>query len=180
MKVLIANGLAEYVGKNNTLILRRIKSSSQHRNAPINIDTKQKQHTERSLRAALFIEIQRKKDFIRRVIRTAQEPHNVKELKSARKLSNSLGIKKFIDNGISYKGIALRLHISLKTAFETVKYAIQRNLVRKKRNIKQIFIKGAKSMKSALEGYNCFVTRNNLYICYANTYIINEDATGIY
>ena len=174
MKVLVANGLAEYVGKNNTLILHKIKSSSQHRNTPINIDTKHRQHTERSLRAALFVEIQRKKDFIRRVIRTAHDPHNVKEFKSARKLSNSLGIKKFIENGISYKGIAQRLHISLRTAFETVKYAIENNLVRKKRNIKQIFLKGAESMMYALEGYNCFTSHDNIYICYANTYTIQK------
>ena len=120
--------------------------------------------------------IQTRKDFARH-FSSVDDVSSLKELKHRRQVSKSYGFKcKYCERGLSYKGIARRLGVSLKTAFDTVSYAIGQKLVKKERHIQQVVLKGAKRLffsflDSGLND-NVFVSNNCLYFCYANTYTI--------
>ena len=129
---------------------------------------------EKSLYATLLCIIQRRKDFIKRAILEANNSHNYKTIKRAKAIIRRYAKdKEFHDWGISYKTIAKKLGVSLKSAFEYVRYAILHKFIAVQRHFKSYFVKGINRYPA--QDFT-FTTKNYAYIVSANTYtIINRD-----
>ena len=181
LPILIQKGLVSFCGKNRQhLIVRKLASSTDCRNICIDkfcYDSYKDVY--RSLRAYLALIVQAHKDFVKRTIQIATDPARWDNFKAARKLVKRLvkqGILESLHStykecGLSLKRIATETGNCVRTAQRVVKYAIERNWVKKHRNFERIF--APKVNFHQIEGYT-FSTRNNIYKINANTYEINR------
>lgn len=179
LHVLKEYGLIEFTGKGDRcLVFKKISSKCNSRNIELReVDMTSPREIEKSLRAMLVVGIQIRKDYASRLIRLCHDGKNYKEVRKGQSGCKEYGYNgEYIENGLSYEGIARRLGVSVKTAFETVKYAIGHHYLRKHRNIVQFFVRGIGKIGTKLLQFaqNCFFTQNNWYKVYANTYSINS------
>lgn len=160
------------------LILKKLSSDTNDRNICLdNINHNSFKDVYNSIRSYLALLIQHRKNFIKRTIQTATNPHNTKELKAARKTLKRLAKNgiidnvngQFIENGISYARIAREIGCCNRTAFSVMAYAIMNNYTRKVRNCEQIQSMGVGYRK--VEGAT-FTTKNNIYFMHANIYAL--------
>lgn len=125
---------------------------------------------ERSLQSILVTVLQKRKDFAKRTIRTAHDGRTSKKVKSAMKVSRKYGWgARFVEGGISYKGLAKRIGVCVKTAVEIVKFAVERGILKKERHFEATFMPGVNGMK--VDGFT-FTTRNWGFKVSANTYAV--------
>jgi len=129
---------------------------------------------EKSLYAILICIIQKRKDFIKRAILEANNSHSYKTIKRAKMIIRRYARdKEFHDWGISYKTIAKKIGVSLKTAFEYVRYAVLHKFIAVQRHFQRYFFKGINKYPAC--GFT-FTTQNYAYIVSANTYtVINKN-----
>ena len=153
-------GFIRFGGKNNEhLTIVCLSSKCNRRNIDLSkcvFDSVK--DIEKSLTALFIVEIQKHKDFAKHTIQLAHNPKlsEHKAMKRAKKICNRYGWgKEFNEYGISYKTIAKKLGVCLQKAFEIVKFAIANNMIVKQRN----------------QDYT-FVTKNNAYKVYANSYSV--------
>lgn len=171
--VLLQYGLVTF--KNNTLMLRSIVSKHSQRNVKLGerkMDYSSLKNVEYSLRAILVVVIQSRKDFAHRTIRNAHgASHDYKVVKAARDTARKFGYgNEYKEYGLSYRTIAQRLGVSIKTAFETIKFAVKRAILKKEKHCISTFMKSVG--KREVEGYT-FTTNNYGYIILANSYSIS-------
>jgi hypothetical protein len=181
MPVLIENGWVRFDGKNQQhLIVCKLASHADNRNICIDkfcYDSYKDVY--RSLRAFLALIIQSHKDFIKRTIQIATDPQKGQNCKAARKLVKRLvrqGILRDVystykEYGLSLKRIAKETGNCVRTAYNTMKYAISKGWTEKQHHFEQVF--APKIHYMCIDGYT-FATRNNLYKVYANTYELNK------
>ena len=170
-------GIITFVGKeNNCLVVKSLCSKNRHKNFDIScINNDSVKEIEQSLRAMLVVGIQLHKDYARRVLRASSDGRTTAEIKDGRRNSRRYCYYgDYKENGLSYKGIARRLGVSVVTAFRTVSYALKHHFLTKIRHIEQVFVRGIGTFSSKIENFcqNCFSTRNNVYKVHANTYIV--------
>lgn len=166
-------GFAKFVGKNNTLVICSVKSKCEYRNVNIG-DFENVKDVEKSLYAHILVEIQKRKEFVKQLLRLRSNPNKneLEEHKRAKKNAVKFGydkVNEYKDNGISYKTIAEKMGVSIQKAYNTIRWAVERNIIIKNKNQQQFQLKGYKPAYFEYCDYT-FYTNSNIYKIYANTY----------
>ena len=134
---------------------------------------------ENQLLSAQVVLIVKRKEYVKQLIDKANNPKrsnkkdDYEDFKRARRECKRYGYTTpFVDNGLSYKGIARRLGISLQKAEEVVRYATTQGMLVKHTNQVQKRMDGIGRATKFLDGVGrvTFVTKNNMYVILANTY----------
>lgn len=172
MHVLAQYGLVTIVGK--TLMLRSVVSKHAKRNIKLGerkMEYSSLKSVEYSLQAILVAVVQSRKDFAKRTIRNAHgASHDFNVVKAARDAARKFGYGfEYKENGLSYKTIARRLGVSIKTAVEIVKFAVKRTILKKTTNSIATYMQSVCGME--VYGYT-FTTRNYGYKVLANSYSV--------
>lgn len=172
MHVLSQYGLVTIVGK--TLLLRSVVSGHAKRNVKLGqrkMEYSSLKSVEYSLQAILVVVVQSRKDFAKRTIRNAHgASHDFKVVKAARDAARKFGYgSEYKENGLSYKTIARRLGVSIKTAVEIVKFAVKRKILEKTNHFIATYMQSVYGME--VYGYT-FTTRNYGYQVLANSYSV--------
>ena len=172
MHVLAQYGLVTIVGK--TLMLRSVVSKHAKRNVKLGerkMEYSSLKSVEYSLQAILVVVVQSIKDFAKRTIRNAHgASHDFNVIKAARDAARKFGYGfEYKENGLSYKTIARRLGVSVKTAVEIVKFAVKRTILKKTTHSIATYMQSVCGME--LYGYT-FTTRNYGYKVLANSYSV--------
>lgn len=174
IRVLSQYGLVTIVGK--TLILRSIVSKHAKRNVKLGerfMEYSTLKKVEYSLQAMLAKELQNKKDYAKRTIRNAHgASHDYKVVKAARDAARKFGYGfEYVENGLSYKTIAKKLGVCVKTAVKIIKFAEMRKILKKMTHFVSTYIPNCKPNLLSGLGYT-FFTRNYGYKVAANTYSV--------
>lgn len=169
INILFNWGACEFVGKGN---LRFNKVRVKYSNVKIDrIDYSSVKSIERSLCALLIVEVQKRKEYLSQLHKTATDPNrftSIKKVKKAKKIVQWRGLKNFSDNGISYRYLTNKLGCSRSKASEAIKEGENLGLFTKTKNVTQIYMKNALSLPNY--GDFTFARKNNIYIVGANTY----------
>ena len=173
IRVLSQYGLLTIEGKD--LVLRSIVSKHAKRNIKLGerkVEYSSLKSVEYSLQAILVVVIQSRKDFAQRTIRNAHgASHDYKVVKAARDAARKFGFGfEYVEKGLSYKTIAKKLGVSIKTAVEIVKFAVKRTILKKTKHFISDYLPKVNFME--VSGYN-FTTRNYGYKVMANTYSVS-------
>ena len=173
IRVLSRYGLLTIEGK--ALVLRSIVSKHAKRNVKLGerkVEYSSLKSVEYSLQAILVVVIQSRKDFAQRTIRNAHgTSHDYKVVKAARDAARKFGFGfEYVEKGLSYKTIAKKLGVSIKTAVEIVKFAVKRTILKKTKHFISDYLPKVNFME--VSGYN-FTTRNYGYKVMANTYSVS-------
>jgi len=171
MHVLSQYGLVTIVGK--TLVLRSVVSKHAKRNVKLGkMEYSTLKSVEYSLQSILVAVIQSRKDFAQRTIRYAHgASHDYKVVKAARNAARKFGYGfEYVEKGLSYKTIAKKLGVSIKTAVEIVKFAVKHTILKKTKHFISTYLPKVNFMEGL--GYT-FTTRNYGYNIMANTYSIS-------
>ena len=120
--------------------------------------------------AILLCIIQSHKDFCKCTILQAREARQISVVKKARALKRKYGYgDSYNEKGLSYKRIARNFEVSLKTAFNYVRYAVEKGFVALQSHFYSTFM-------PKVEGYPVpgyiFTTHNFAYNVTSNTYTI--------
>ena len=96
--------------------------------------------------------------------------HDFNVIKAARDAARKFGYGfEYKENGLSYKTIARRLGVSVKTAVEIVKFAVKRTILKKTTHSIATYMQSVCGME--VYGYT-FTTRNYGYKVLANSYSV--------
>lgn len=172
MHVLSQYGLVSIDGK--TLSLRSVVSRHSQRNVKLGeeeMEYSSLKSVEYSLQSVLVAVIQLRKNFAKQTIRNAHgASRSFKVVKAARDAARKFGYGfEYIERGLSYKTIAKKIGVSVKTAVEIVKFAIKRAFLSKTTHSIPTYLPSVYGME--VYGYT-FTTRNYGYNVLANTYTI--------
>lgn len=172
LRVLSQYGLISI--ENKTLTLRSVVSKHTKRNVKLGEDEMEYtslKTVEYSLQAILVAQIQLRKDFAKRTIRNAHgASRDYKVVKAARDLARKFGYGfEYIEMGLSYRTIAKRLGVSIKSAVEIVKFAVKRSILTKITHSIATYLPSVCGME--VYGYT-FTTRNYGYNVLANSYSV--------
>lgn len=166
-------GLVEEQGKR--LVFTRLRSSCDRNNLDIsNIQDGKVKDIEKSLAALLIVIIQRQKEYANLQLQRANNGVSLKDIKKARRERKLYGWRpSFVDHGLSYQGIARRLGVCVKTAFDIVKFGVECGFFQKLTHFFRLFVPAAAKMKEVPQGYT-FISRNTggIYKVFANTYVL--------
>lgn len=172
MRVLFQYGLVSMSGK--SLALRSVVSKHTKRNVKLGerkMEYSTLKSVEYSLQAILLVVIQNRKDFAKRTIRNAHgASHDYKVVKTARDAARKFGFGfEYIERGLSYKTIAKKFGVCVKTAVEIVKFAVKRTILKKETHSIATYMQSVCGRE--VQGYT-FTTRNYGYNILANTYSV--------
>lgn len=169
--MLVELHLIKTQGKN--LLFLSMKSSCNRNNINVEkLDYSNIKEIEKGLRALFIVLIQRRKDYTNLQLQCAHNGKTIKEVKRGVRKSKLYGwFGPYVEHGLSYKGIAKRLGVCIKTAFEAVKYGVQHGFFTKITHFYCAKVKGAGNLKEVPQGYT-FISKKtgNLWKVNANTY----------
>ena len=184
--ILVVYGLAEFVGKNkDVFVLRSLKSSTKHRNIYLddrnfsydekknkNIDAQRVKYIDDMVCIAMITEIQRHKDYAKHIILQTKSPKTVKEFKAARSACKDAGWNdNYVENGLSYNGIAKKIGIGVQKAFLLIRRACEIKILQKINNVKKVYYQGAIYIQDMFKSYT-YIYNHYVYKVYANSYAI--------
>lgn len=205
MSILKDNGLCELVGKNKkTLRMRSIRTTWKDRDIDISFikfSLKRRENGSydgvryvidkiaKELVAVYIIETNRHREYARRLVSSSANPHSKDEMVKAKKEMRKRGYgKRFVNKGISYKGLGEKLGMSEQMAFYTVKYCVDNGILIKQNNIERIDTADKEHLKEMAKiirdkfGKNCeptFVCGRFVYFVKANDYLRGVNATHV-
>lgn len=166
-----------------TLVLNKVASKHKERNIDLSgLVYDSVKSVEKSLYVIYIGIIIERKKYAKQVIYEAHNSYDLKKLKSAKNREAQLkGVRgsnpTFVDNGLSYKGIAKRLKVSLQKAFNIVSFAVEFDFLIKIKRQYQLFCRDAyrrfEFCKNDVMKF-MFSTKNNLYLILANQYRLGE------
>ena len=171
--VLMKMGYAEMKG--GDLFLKRMSSSSKHRNINISaIRTDKNKNVYNQIRELLFLSIQAHKDFIHSLLRLRKDPPKGVDYKKVRRLC-----KKCCDNpnadykeyGLSYRCISEKIGCCVRTAFTIVKDAVRRRWCEKQNHCTVDYLPGVNF--ADLPNYT-FTSYNYGFVLRSNTYTLSR------
>lgn len=167
LSTLKQRGLVEI--KADTLIFKSITSKHSKRNKRLDkVSYNSLAEVEKSLFAILICILQQRKEFIKRAFLDAKCSNDLKVVKRAKAMIRKYAREfKYRELGISYKKIAKKLGVSVKSAFDYVKFAVSHDFIILQNHFKAVFYKNINYY--SIEGYT-FTTRNYAYKVRANTY----------
>ena len=160
--------------KDGKLMLRSVVSKHAKRNVKLGerkMEYSSLKNVEYSLQAILVVVVQNRKDFAKRTIRNAHgASHDYKVVKAARDTARKFGYGfEYVEKGLSYKTIAKKLGVSIKTAVEIIKFAVKRTILKKTKHFISDYLPKVNFMEGL--GYT-FTTRNYGYKIMANSYSV--------
>ena len=173
-------GMVDYQGVNSDiLVMKKISSSTKHRNYAIDrLDFSSFKRLYNSYREFLFLVIQSRKDYVKRLLRIAHDPRRGEDFKGARKACRQYAKTKagektaiYHEYGLSYKKIARKIGVCVKTAQKIVSGTIKKRWCCKQRNFISFLLPSVNKME--IDGYT-FTTHNYGYIILANTYTVSR------
>lgn len=176
MKVLFSLGLVRFEKDGTTLVFRRLSHSNKRRNVSLKyMMAPTFKEAVRELQSLLIMVTQNRKNFIKRLIRSAKDPKSLQELKKARRFCDRHvgrnpdgSFQDYQDKGISFQHIAEIVGVCPRTAFRIVDYATRRgHLIKHKTPAYAKFMPGVNGYP--VEGFT-FTTKNNGYKVFANKY----------
>lgn len=155
MRVLISNGLCEFVGRNKTTFrLRSIRTKWKCCDIDISFIkfslTKREDGSYAGVRYALdkiakeivavyILDTNRRRSYAERLVSSSVNPRSKDGMIKADKERRRRGYRMtFGHKGISYKGLAQRLGMSEQMAFYVVNYAVKSGLLVKQNNVERI------------------------------------------
>lgn len=159
------------------LLFGRMKSSCNRNNIDIStIDYTSVKEIEKGLNALLVVLIQRQKDYANLQLQRAHNGKTLKEVKKGMRESKVYGWQgPYVEHGLSYMGIAKKLGVCVKTAFEIVKYGVMRGFFRKVSHFMCFFgSKGASNLDEVPQGFTFISKKGYLYKVTANTYTLSS------
>lgn len=167
MHTLVEYGLAIF--NEDTLMLRSITSRHAKRNIRLSkFNYENVKSVEISLRSLLIVILQNRKNFCQRAIRNSNNGRSAKRIKSARMVSRKYGFgKEYVERGLSYRTIARKIGVCVKTVIETVKFGVKRHFFKKETHFIPTFMPCVN--KREVFGYT-FTTRNYGFVVQSNTY----------
>lgn len=173
LRVLSDHGLAILEGGN--LVLRSVVSRHAKRNIKLGerkIDYSSVKSVEYSLQAILIVTLQNRKEFVKRTIRNAHGvSYDYKTVKAARSTARKFGYgNEYVEKGLSYRTIAKKLGVCIKSAVNVVKFAEKRAILRKTTCFIYTYMKNV--CKRVVCGYT-FTTKDYAYQVQANTYTVS-------
>jgi len=169
-------GLVEWRGKKgDVFVVKKISSSTKHRNFDMKrLDFKCFKNLYQTFRSFLFLIANSRKEFVKRLIRIANQPKKGEDFKKARKNCNKYAKQTKGDDGFVYheygfslKGIGRILGFCSRTVEDIVKLAINKKWCNKERHYEWMKLPGVNRM--FVEGYT-FTTMNYGCVVSANTY----------
>lgn len=155
------------------LLFIKMKSSCNRNNIDISLaKTASVKEIEKSLMALLVVLIQRQKDYANLQLQHAHNGKTIKEVKKGMRESKLYGwLGLYVEHGLSYKGIAKRLGVCVKTAFDVVKFGVKHGFFVK---VSHFYAfggsKGASNLKEVPQGFTFISKKGNLFKVLANTY----------
>lgn len=178
LPVMLSIGIVHFEGtRNEHLVVSKLHSSHKERNIDIHrFDFKSFDTIFQSLRAFIALLIQKRKDYVRRILQLAYNPYPGDDCKAARRKVKTLvrqGILKVIrwtERGISYKRFATELGCCVRTAQRVIEYAISKRWCRKETHFGYRYMKGVNYLE--LDNYT-FTTRDYGFVVSANTYTLS-------
>lgn len=168
--------LVEWRGKdNNVFVVKKLSSSTRHRNFDLKrLNFKSFKGLYQTFRSFLFMVANSRKEFVKRLIRIANDPQRGEDFKKARKDCNRYAKQERNDDGFvyheygfSYKGIGRILGFCARTAQNIVNLSLKKGWCSKERHNEWTKLPGVNRMY--VEGYT-FTTKNYGCIVRANTY----------
>lgn len=164
------------------LLFVAMKSSCNRNNIDISqINDTTVKDVERSLMALLIALIQRQKDYANLQLQRAHNGKTISEVKHGVRESKLYGwFGSFVEHGLSYKGIAKRLGVCVKMAFDIVKFGVSCGFFKKISHFMcQLGSKGAANLKEVPQGWTFISKKGNLYKVTANTYVLSPCLTPV-
>jgi len=177
MNTLTSLGLVKYEG--NSVLFASVSSKHKGRNCKVIIYENYKvKDVEKSIYKTMLAVFQNRKDFHAHLQLLAKwdndEPVSKKKYNSIRKKCCSVGIRNFVDFGISYLSLSKKLGVSLRKAFVLVSQAVTEGYISKENHICPFEVKNPKMyMKYAEEkltkhmrlffGEKIYLMKNNTY-----------------
>lgn len=155
MRILFDNELCELVGRNKkTLRMRSIRTGWKSKDIDISFIKfclKRRENgtfegvryvinkIAKELVAVYILETNRRREYARRLVSSSVNPRSKDEMLKADKERRKRGYgKRFVDKGISYKGLSEKLGMSEQMAVYVVNYAVNNELLVKRNNIECI------------------------------------------
>lgn len=163
-------GLVKEEGKH--LVFLNMKSHCKRNNQDISHFKYTKvSDIEHCLQAILVVLIQQQKNYANLQLQHATNGKTSKEVKQGQRERKLYGWQhSYIEHGLSYKGIAKKLGVCVKTAFEIVKYCQRMGFLKKVTHIFKFFAKGCQNLVEIPVGYTFMTKKGYLYKVFANTY----------
>lgn len=163
------------------LVIPSLKSQCDRLNMYIEFeDCESVKDVEKRLQTVLLLDIQSHKNFAKRMIEEAQNGEDLKAVKKAKKICRRYGYgREYVERGLSYKGIAKRLGVSISTAFNIVKRAISEDLIEKFHNQVQRYQQNVREAVKYINFDFTFCTKDNCYLVLANTYRLTPQAHAL-
>lgn len=175
-----SNEMIEFQGsQKDVLVVKRLSSSTKHRNYVVDrLDFSSFKRLYNSFRDFLFLIIQSRKDFIKRILRIATNPRRGEDFRAAKtdckhyvRLSKGDLTPIYHEFGLSYKRIAKKLGFCVKTAQNIVSDTIHRRWCKKKTHYQATYLQNVNGMY--VEGFT-FTTQHYGYVVSANTYAMSR------
>ena len=169
-------GLVEWRGKDmKVFVVKKLYSSTKHRNFDMKrLDFGSFKNLYQTFRSFLFLIANSRKEFVKRLIRIANEPRKGEDFKKAKKDCNRYARQTrgedgytYHEYGFSYKGIGRILGFCARTAENIVSLAIKKRWCDKEQHYKWTKLPGVCRM--FVEGFT-FTTMNYGCVVAANTY----------
>lgn len=175
LQIWLELGLVEYIGKkNDVLIIKNLKASKNHRNYEVKrFSFKTYKNTYKSLRAFLTLTLQAQKEYVKRMVRIANDPKNGENYKKAIKFCNHHATRnhegkfEFNDNGMTLEYIAKKIGFCVTTTQKIVREVVKKRWMKRKLNFERVFMQGVNYRY--VEGFT-FTTENFGYRISANNY----------
>lgn len=164
--------------QNNHLRFKKVRAKYNSQNVNISaLDYSSVKSIALGLQALFIVEIQRKKDFIKQLFDSRNNPKNTKQhIVSKKKIKNNKSIRSnnFNDNGISYNYISKNLKVNSNKVSAIIKHGIKMNFFSKQVHIEKIGSFGNNVINSiqqlGLKHYFC--SKGYTYTVSCNTYTI--------
>ncbi len=160
------------------LLFVNMKSSCQRNNLDISkIKDDTVKDIERSLQAILVVIIQQQKNYANLQLQHATDGRTYEEVKKGQCERKLYGWQhSYTENGLSYKRIAEKLGVCLKSAFDAVAFGIKCGFFSKISHFDCFYSlgKGAKNLKEVPQGYTFISKKGYLWKVRANTYVLSS------
>lgn len=190
LQTAINMGWARIQGGNLVIDSKALRSSHLRNNYTIPSGCSDINEVHDLILAHVIVNIQETKDYAKRIFDKLENPKNLKEYKKARRLVREKYPKHttYVENGLSYRCLTANMGVGTSKLKSVLRTAEEHGIVERKRHLLQLGWKDARILLGMVrngvgdeyvsmtygKGVRYFLTRNNAYLCLANTYIVHE------
>lgn len=173
---------------NGTVVFKTLSHHSQSGNMPPLDFDKFSNVTDitYALYLVLLMEEIKNKEYVKNLIRIANNPSKGENFKAARKKCREKHYpNQYTENGISYEGYSKRIGVCKETAQTIIQFGIEHRIIEKHCRQIQVPIWGLSKKVPNIDAFKetfgiTFCTKHNAYKVLANTYTIVDDENRVY